>query len=178
DYKEGRISVGSFNTRAFNMVKTDKETLEEFVKEKTRVRDGLPELLKLCRCKDFRFVIVSNGLEFYINTILEALGINGVEVFAARAAFDPSGIKARYIGPDGNELQNDFKEAYIRHFLKDSYRVIYIGNGASDVPSARLSSYIFATGAMLTDCRRMNLECTPFASLNDVAKGMELLAWL
>ena len=45
DYKEGRISVGSFNTRAFNMVKVDKEALQEFVKEKTRIRDGLPELL-------------------------------------------------------------------------------------------------------------------------------------
>ena len=178
DYKGGRISVGSFNTRAFNMVKVDEETLKKFVKEKTRIRDGLPELLRLCSSKDFRFVIVSNGLEFYIYTILKALDINNIEVFAARAVFEPSGIKARYIGPDGNELKKDFKEAYIRHFLEDSYRIIYIGNGASDVPSARLADYIFATDAMLAACRQMNLRCTPFASLNDIVKGIEALTWL
>lgn len=175
EYKGGRISVGSFNTRAFNMVKVDKATLQEFVKEKVRIREGLPELLELCRSKGFRFVIVSNGLEFYIDTILRTLDINDIEVFAARAAFDPSGIKASYIGPDGSELQNDFKKAYIRRFLEDNYRIIYIGNGASDVPSARLADHIFATDAMLAACRQMNIECTPFASLNDIVKGMEPL---
>lgn len=178
DYKGGRISVGSFNTIAFNMVKTDEETLKEFVREKTRIRDGLPELLQLCRSKNFRFVIVSNGLEFYINTILKALDINNIEVFAAKTVFEPSGIKARYIGPDGNELQNDFKEAYIRKFLEDSYRIIYIGNGASDVPSARLADHIFATDAMLAVCKRTGLRCTPFDSLNDVVKGIEALTKL
>lgn len=177
EYKGGRITVGSFNTWAFNMVKVDKKTLKEFVKEKARIRDGLLELLSSCRNRGFRFVIVSNGLEFYINTILEALGINDIEVFAARATIDPDGIKARYIGPDGNELQNDFKKAYAKHFLKDSYRIIYIGNGASDVPSARLADHIFATDAMLDACRRMDIECTPFASLNDIAKEIEVLSW-
>jgi 2-hydroxy-3-keto-5-methylthiopentenyl-1-phosphate phosphatase len=175
DYKEGRISVGSFNKRAFNMVKVDKEALKEFVKEKTRIRDGLPELLEVCRKKDFRFVIVSNGLEFYIDTILETLDIKDIEVLAAKSVFDHSGIKARYIGPDGSELQNDFKEAYIRRFIEKSYNIIYIGNGASDVPSARLADHVFATDAMLDACRQMNIECTPFTSLNDIVKGMELL---
>jgi len=175
DYREGRISVGSFNTRAFNMVKVDKEKLQEFVKEKVRIRDGLPELLELCRSKGFRFVIVSNGLEFYINTILKTLGIDDIEVFAAKAVFDPSGIKASYIGPDGSELQDDFKEAYMRHFLGDNYSIIYIGNGASDIPSARLANHIFATDTMLAACRQMNIECTPFNSLNDIAEEIELL---
>jgi len=176
NYKEGKISVGSFNTRAFNMVKVDKETLEKFVSERARIRDGLPELLELCRSKGFRFVIVSNGLEFYIDTILKALDIKDIEVFAAKAAFKPGGIKAKYIGPDGSELQNDFKEVYIRCFLDDSYRIIYIGNGASDVSSARLADYIFATDAMLALCREKNIVCTPFNSLNDVVNGIELIS--
>jgi len=175
EYKDGRITVGNFNTRAFDMVKVDKETLQEFVKQKVRIREGLSELLDFCRSKSFRFVIVSNGLEFYIDTIFRDLGINDIEVFAAQAAFDPSGIKARYIGPDGSELQNDFKQAYTRRFQQDNYRIFYIGNGASDVPSARLADHIFATDAMLVTCRQMNIECTPFVSLNDIVKGIELI---
>ena len=63
----------------------------------------------------------------------------------------------------------------MRHFLRSKYNIIYIGNGASDIPSARLANHIFATGTMLAACRQMNIECTPFTSLNDIAKGIELL---
>lgn len=175
DYKEGRISVGSFNTMAFKLVNVDKGTLKEFVETEARMRDGLSDLLGLCRNKGFRFVIVSNGLKFYINTILEALGITDIEVYAARAIFDPNGIKAYYIGPDGSQLQAGFKEAYIRYFLEKNYRLIYIGNGDSDVPCAKLADQVFATDVMLATCRQMNIECTPFSNLNDVVKELKLL---
>jgi len=173
DYQRGIITVGSFNTAAFNMVKADEETLREFVEQNTRIRAGFHELLALCRKMDYRFVIVSNGLEFYINTILQMLHIENIEVFAAKAEFNPCGIKAKYLGPDGDELQNDYKVTYIRHFLKDKYHIIYIGNGTSDVDSARLANHVFATGTMLVKCRKMKLECTPFINLNDVVEGIE-----
>jgi len=175
DYKGGRISVGSFNTRAFSMVKAGKEVLKEFVERETRIRGGFLELLELCRSKGFRFVIVSNGLEFYINTVLATLNINDIEVFAAKAVFDTDGIKARYVGPDGSELQDDFKGTYMRHFLEGKYRIVYIGNGASDVPSAKLADQVFATDTLLSACRQMNIDCTPFTNLYDIVKGIETL---
>jgi len=175
DYKDGRITVGSFNRRAFNMVKEDEESLRRFVVEKARIRQGFPEMLDYCRRKGFRFVIVSNGLEFYINAILDSLGIDNVEVFAAKAEFKPEGIVARYIGPDGTELQNDFKKAYTRRFVEDGYRIIYIGNGASDVGSASLAEHVFAADTMLARCRQANMDCNPFSDLNDVVGGLKLL---
>ena len=174
-YQEGKISVGRFNTRAFTMVKEDKQTLDSFVTEKARVRAGLRELLGYCRQRGFRFVIVSNGMDFYIRAILRTLGVDNIEVFAAQSTFDPDGIKVRYIGPNGTELQDGFKEAYLRNFLKSGYRIIYIGNGVSDIPSARLAYHIFATGPLLAHCQETNLKCTPFADLNDVVNGMALL---
>ena len=175
-YREGRISVGSFNTRAVVMVKEGKETLDKFVMEKVIIREGFHELLSYCRRKGFRFVIVSNGLNFYIKTILRALGVDNIEVFAAQAIFSPDGIKARYMGPDGIELQDGFKEAYVRHFIKSGYRIIYVGNGASDISSARLAYHVFATGPLLAHCKEANLNCTPFTDFNDVVQGLELLA--
>jgi len=176
EYREGKISVGRFNTQAFSMVKEDKQTLDRFVLKVARIRAGFGELLSYCQQKDFRFVIVSNGLTFYIKTILESLGISNVEIFAAQAKFSPSGIKARYLGPDGSQLQDGFKEAYIRHFLKSGYHIIYAGNGASDFPSARLADHIFATGQLLEHCQGMSVSCTPFTDLNDVIRGLDRLA--
>ncbi len=175
EYREGRLSVGRFNTRAFAMVKADKQTLVNFVNSKAKVRAGFNELLAYCRRKDFRFVIVSNGMVFYIEAILRHIGIDNIDILAAEADFTGNGVDTRYIGPDGNLLQDGFKEAYVRLFLSRGYRVVYIGNGASDTVPARQANHIFATDELLTYCKETNLDCTPFTDLNDVVRGLELL---
>ncbi len=175
EYREGRMSVGRFNTRAFAMVKADRQTLLKFVRSKAKVRAGFDELLTYCRRKDFRFVIVSNGLVFYIEAILRHIGIDNIDILAAKADFTTNGIDTQYIGPGGNLLQDGFKEAYIRLFLSRGYRVVYIGNGTSDTLPARQAHHIFATGELLTYCQQTNLDCTPFTNLNDVVSGLELL---
>lgn len=175
EYREDRMSVGRFNTSAFAMVKADKQTLLKFVRSRTKIRAGFDELLAYCRRQGFRFVIVSNGLVFYIEAILRHIGIDNIDILAAKADFTGNGVDTKYIGPGGNLLQDGFKEAYIRLFLSKGYRVVYIGNGNSDTVPARQAHHIFATGELLTYCRQTNLDCTPFTDLNDVVRGLELL---
>jgi len=175
EYREGKISVDHFNMKAFAMVKADRQTLLEFMRGKVKIRAGFHELLACCQRKGVHFVIVSNGLDFYIETILGDIGINNIETFAAQTRFGAKGIEVQYVGPEGSQLQDGFKEAYIRLFLKRGYRVVYVGNGASDIPSARLAHWIFATGELLTYCKETNLNCTPFVDLNDVVRGLEVL---
>lgn len=175
-YREGKIPVGRFNTRAFAMVKADKPTLLQFVRSKARLRAGFHELLAYCHRQGFEFVIVSNGLDFYINTILSDMGIDNIQVFAARTRFTADGIDVRYIGPGGNQLEDNFKDAYVSLFLGRGYRLIYAGNGISDVSPARQAHHIFATGELLTCCQEINLNCTPFTDLNDVIRGLESLS--
>jgi 2-hydroxy-3-keto-5-methylthiopentenyl-1-phosphate phosphatase len=174
-YKNNQISVGHFNTLAYRMVKKDEAALIQFVNEKTELRPGLKELVDYCRKRNFRFTIVSNGMTFYIQTLLKNTGINGVEVYAAQAEFNNNGIEARYIGPDGKEIQNGIKEAYIKYFLNDGWRVISIGNGASDIPAAKLAHYSFATEPMLSLCREIKFDCLPFEKLDDIIKGLDTI---
>ncbi len=173
EYREGKISVGAFNSRAFAMVKADRQTMLEFVQRTKKIRPGFKELVSYCHEKGFRFVIVSNGLDFYIEAILKDIGIGGIEVYAAKTRFAHSGLDVKYIGPDGNELDDSFKEAYTRAFLRESYRVTYIGNGPSDMPAAKLSHRIFAIDGLLELCRKINLNCIPFTDLHDVVRNLE-----
>lgn len=177
DYRGGKISVGVFNREAFAMVKADKQTLVDFIfaKKKVEIRKGFNELLNYCSKKGFKFVIVSNGLDFYIEAVLRDIGVDNIEVYAAQTQFSPEGVKVKYIGPDGSQLEGNFKDAYTELFLSKGYRVVYMGNGISDFSPARLSHHIFATGDLLAYCREKNLNCTPFDDLNDVVRGLELL---
>ena len=175
EYKEHKISVGEFNTKAFTMVKDDKPTLLEALKGKVKVRAGFHELRNYCQKKDFRLVIVSNGLDFYIKAVLKDLGLENIEVHAAQASFHPEGMKVQYVGPDGERLEDDFKEAYIKSFLKLGYRVIYIGNGDSDFAPAKYAHYVFATGDLLAYCKDNNLKYKPFENFIDVVRDIGLL---
>jgi 2-hydroxy-3-keto-5-methylthiopentenyl-1-phosphate phosphatase len=175
DYKEHKISVGEFNTNAFAMVKADKHKLLEALKGNVKVRAGFHELVNYCLGKGFRLVIVSNGLDFYVEAVLKDLGLGNIEVYAARASFHPEGMKVQYVGPDGKRLEDGFKEAYIKSFLKLGYRVIYIGNGDSDVAPAEYAHHVFATGDLLAYCRENNLKYKPFETFIDVVKELNLM---
>ena len=110
---------------------------------------------------------------FYIEKILGDIGRRDIEAHAAQVSFHPECLRVQYIGPDGNPLESDFKEAYVNLFLAEGYRVIYIGNGASDVSPARRSHHVFATGDLLARFRTAGLNCTPFTDFNEVIQGIE-----
>jgi 2-hydroxy-3-keto-5-methylthiopentenyl-1-phosphate phosphatase len=143
--------------------------------DKVRIRPGFRELLDHCSRKGFRLVIVSNGVDFYIEAILKSLGIKGVDVFAAKSRFGPQGMKVQYIGPDGAELEVGFKEAHTEVLRSDGCSVVYIGNGLSDLYPARRAKHVFAIDDLLKRCRETNLPCVPFNDFNDVVKGLETL---
>ena len=175
EYKEHRISVGEFNTRAFAMVKADRHTLLEALKGEVKVRAGFHELVNYCLKKGFRLVIVSNGLDFYIRAVLKDLGLGNIEMHAAQASFHPEGMKVQYVGPDGKRLEDGFKEAYTQSFLKLGYRVIYVGNGDSDIAPAKYAHYVFATGDLLAYCRENNLKYKPFETFMDVVRELNFM---
>ncbi|HPL30592.1 MAG TPA: HAD-IB family phosphatase [Anaerolineae bacterium] len=174
-YKAGRITVGEFNTRAFAMIKQDEATLLSKLEENVRIRPGFSELLDYCKCRGFRFVIVSNGLQFYIEAILRALGLSGIEVHAATNRFEATGVHVQYVAPDGTVLQDGFKEAFTHLYLSEGYRVAYVGNGTSDSYASRHAHLVFATGDLLAYYQKHGLPCVPFNDLSDVVTGLSKL---
>jgi len=175
EYQDGKMSVGRFNASAFAMVKADRKTLLSVARNTLKLRPGFHELVACCREKGFRFVIVSNGLDFYIEEVLKYTGETGIEFFAAKTQFHPEGLKVQYIGPDGNSVDSDFKGAYVNLFLIEGYRVLYVGNGDSDFSPAKRCHYVFATDNLLAHCRQARLDCVPFTDLNEVARVIERL---
>src|SRR4030042_1070415 len=100
-YRQNKMTVGDFNTRAFAMVKAGRDGLLRVAREEVKLREGLRNLVNYCQDRGFRFLVVSNGLDFYIKAILEDVGLGNIEVYAARTSFSPEGLKVQYIGPDG-----------------------------------------------------------------------------
>jgi len=175
EYQEGKISVGDFNYRAFALVKEDRETLVDFIRKNAIPKKGIYELINYCRQEDIRFSVVSNGLDFYIHTMLEEMGFKDIEINAARTLITSNGLDARYYGPDGKMVENGFKESYTNHYKSQNYQVIYAGNGPSDFPPAKLCEYAFATDMLLDRFKQNNLPCYPFQDLHDIVSHLKAL---
>lgn len=173
EYEEGRISVGRFSREAFATVKAGRGSLLRFIRGKIRLRPGFPELVACCRRKGFRLAVVSNGLDFYIQQILKDIGLADIEVVAAKTRFHGKSLEIQYVGPDGRPLEDNFKGAYVDSFRGEGYRLIYVGNGTSDILPARQCHYVFATGALLAHCQQANLNCTPFTDFNEVIRVLD-----
>jgi 2-hydroxy-3-keto-5-methylthiopentenyl-1-phosphate phosphatase len=167
-YSDGKITVGEFNERAFALVRASKKGMLNYLNGKVIIRRGLKQFVELCQKKEFRLVIVSNGLDFYIKRILEDNGLKNVEYHAAETRFHTNKLKVRYIGPDGSAVDSEFKDKYVNQYLNEGYQVLYIGNGSSDLSAARGSHQIFATESLLEHCQRTGLTCIPFTSFLEI----------
>lgn len=174
-YHNDQITVGEFNSRAFATVRAAKEELLASALGRVKLREGFLELVGYCREKGLRLAVVSNGLDFYIDSILADAGLKDVEAHAAKTWFQPEGLKVQYIGPDGIPLDSDFKAAYTRLFLKQGHQVAYVGNGPSDINPASLSQHVFAREGLLDYFRESNLPCQPFDDFHKVIKGLEAI---
>ncbi|MGD9117941.1 MAG: MtnX-like HAD-IB family phosphatase [Dehalococcoidia bacterium] len=174
-YRQSKMTVGDFNSKAFAMVKASRDELLRVARQEVKLREGLRNLVNFCQGSGTRFLIVSNGLDFYIKAILEDVGLGNLEVYAARTEFSPDGLKVNYIGPEGKVLKKGFKEAYTKLFLNQGYQVVCIGNGPSDYFPAALSQHVFARDGLADICKTKKLKCQPFEDLNDVVRGLEKL---
>jgi 2-hydroxy-3-keto-5-methylthiopentenyl-1-phosphate phosphatase len=174
-YRQNKMTVGEFNSRAFAMVKASRDKLLEVARQEVKLRRGLHNLADYCQERGLRFLVVSNGLDFYIKAILGDAGLGNAEVYAARTSFKPEGLEVQYIGPEGTVLKKGFKEAYTKLFLKQGYQVVCIGNGPSDFPTAALAQHVFARDGLLDMCKEKKLNCEPFDDLNDIVRGLEKL---
>ena len=175
EYTSGKIPVGAFNKKVFGMMKADRKTMTDLVltSDRVKIRPGFRELLDFCAEKGIKVVIVSNGLTFYIEAILKNLGVNGLDIYAAENVFFHGGMKVRYLGPDGRELETGFKEAYTDMLCQEGYEVIYVGNGTSDIYPSRKAKCVFATADLLKRCQEEKLKCYPFNDFHDVVNHLK-----
>jgi 2-hydroxy-3-keto-5-methylthiopentenyl-1-phosphate phosphatase len=177
EFEIGRMPVAECMKKCFSMVKADESKIKDFLLNNSRVkiRRGFAELYEYCQKKGFYFIVVSNGLIFYIEAILDKLGLKNIQVIAARSQSGPEGMKIDYIGPDGVETDSDFKEEYTRFLEKKGYDVVCLGDSISDVLTARRAYRVFATGTLPRYCRRDNITFTPFKDFHDVIRGLETI---
>jgi 2-hydroxy-3-keto-5-methylthiopentenyl-1-phosphate phosphatase len=178
-YHEGNLSVEQFNIAALDLIEAPLEEMRAYVAEVARVRDGFLELTDWAHWHGWQPIVISNGFGFYVDAVLDPLGLDRVARHAARARFEYR-WRATYLSPRGVEVQEGFKLSYAAAFRGAGDFVAYVGDGASDVEAAKLATVVFARDTLLERLAGVHPRIYPFESFTDVVEVMdrEAEAWL
>ena len=175
DYLDGSLTVEQSNKLQYRLIKESKEKLQEFVRQHIELRPGFLEFVGYCRESAIPFIIVSSGLDFYIETVLAQIGMPDLELYCGQTSFSKNGISVSYFNPEGDIINEGFKEKHLTWLKKRDKNIIYIGDGLSDLEAARHANHVFATGHLLGLLSTEPVVCNGFSNFDDILHQARLL---
>ena len=166
----GEITLEQCMRKQFSMIKAPKSVILNELELDTAFRPGFEELVHYCNDYQIPFEIVSAGLDFVINHLLEARGLDGeTKVRAARTRFTGDGIEMDSLEMhDRNSI--DFKDDLVNHYRDKGYSVLFIGDGMSDKGAARSADYVFVIkGSRLAEfCKQEGINHQEMSDFQEV----------
>ena len=159
------ITFREYQEEAFSRAVASRQEMEAHVQSQATLRSGFVDLWRYCQANSFPLSILSVGLEFYIKALLHREGIDRIAVYAAEVDFAPKGMQIRYSHVwNGCNEWGICKCSVLESYRARGYRIIYAGDGGSDLCPARRADAVFARSELAKRCTDTGL---PFIQLDD-----------
>lgn len=155
--------------------------MREYALDKAEVRPGLARLLEFSRTNDVKVEVVSNGMSFYVEAVLEREGFSHLAYVAPIPTFHGMGG-----GSDGPVVE--FAEGVatcertglckcerILRMRSGGRKVVFVGDGSSDFCAAEEADFVVARSALKDHCVANGIAHSEFRDFDDVARELESL---
>ena len=170
-FRAGDLSLKDYQEITFQRMQADKDAMQSYVRAHANFRPHFTELLTFCRAHSIPMCIISQGLDFYIQALLDGCGQSGVPVFAVATDFDGQGRVCGYrydfTYPDAPHLGNS-KALIVRRFQEQGHHVFFMGDGRSDFEAGEVADTVFAHRQMAAMCDEAGIPFTPFTDFGPV----------
>ena len=119
-------------------------------------------------------MVVSQGLDFYIEALLEKEGFPQIPIYSVNTTFDATGISYHYHHAyPGKEHKGNSKGLIVQRYREQGHHVVYIGDGRSDFEAAVVADTVFAHSVLAEECQRERIPFRPFADFGDVLQALQ-----
>lgn len=142
-FRAKEINIKTYIQEALNMLGSFSEgQFKEDIGKNVPIDTGFQDFLK----KGFHYIIVSAGTEENIKNIFEKnnIDIPDEKIFASRLMFTDNGIKVDFIHDGGCGFCGVCKRKILGEYKKKYKKIVYIGDGSSDICAARFADVVFA----------------------------------
>jgi 2-hydroxy-3-keto-5-methylthiopentenyl-1-phosphate phosphatase len=131
-----------------------------------------------CSQREISLVVLSDGLDFYVERLLRKNGFGGIPFFSNHLEFVPSGAVTKLVPSfpytDAECLLcGNCKRNHVLTQSADDDIIVYIGDGISDRCPVRYADIVFAKGRLIRYCQEQNVTYHEFRNFNDVIARLE-----
>lgn len=164
----GEITTPQEIRGCFSSMKATREEMEA-VLDSVQIDPEFPEFVQFCQRQGYLLAVLSDGLRWYINYVLERYGIDGLQVYANEINFLPDGyqITTPWYHPM-TPRRGVSKPRIIEKYKTQGYQVIFIGDGLSDIEAVPVADLTYARDELLDYCRQKNIPATSFSDMRDL----------
>jgi 2-hydroxy-3-keto-5-methylthiopentenyl-1-phosphate phosphatase len=165
---DGEISSRECLEKLCELVKISQSELKKFALSQ-KIDGKFPVFADLCRMKELKLVILSDGLDFYIKLILEKFGLEELPFYSNILRLEGRKLKPEFPYFDrGCGNCGNCKKYHLKNLREKNQRVVYIGDGLSDKCAVREADFVFAKNDLRRFCVKENIKHYPFRDFGDV----------
>ena len=165
----GEIPPEGYFETPFENISAKKSIQEKHIQLHAEVRPGFIEFNNFCIENNINIVIVSRGLDYYIEAVLNKYEIKNIPVFGVPTQFNGKKMKIVPKYTDVNCTQWGIcKCSVLEKYRKYSDIIIYIGDGQNDLCPARKRNIIFARDALIRHCKQENIDFFRFSDFTSI----------
>ena len=94
-FRAGELSLKDYQEETFLQMQADKNAMQSYVRANANFRPRFKELSAFCQANSIPMCIISQGLDFYIQALLDECGQSDMPVYAVATEFDGQGTGMR-----------------------------------------------------------------------------------
>jgi 2-hydroxy-3-keto-5-methylthiopentenyl-1-phosphate phosphatase len=171
-FRAGAYGFGPLLQRIFAPIRASRAEIAAFATGRAEWRPGFEAFLAACARAGRPFLIVSAGLDAYVDPVVATLPAElreHLEVRANRADCSPDGMAVAFHGPDCG-FCGACKGHVVRELQRAGHKVVVLGDGAGDRCAAQAADFVFARAgsSLVRWCAERGVEHRVFTTFHEV----------
>ncbi len=172
-WKRGEIGSRDCLIEECRMTEVTRDEVISFA-ERFEIDRHFPDFARWCGERRIPLAVVSDGLDLYIERILERFGLSHLPLYANHLRFTDGGIEPEFphfergCGSCGN-----CKGYHVREYRKAFGRVVFVGDGYSDRCALEEADLVLAKKGLAELCGSLGKPCIEVNGFREVKLRIE-----
>ncbi len=168
EWLKGRISSRECLEKECELIEITEKELKNFALSQ-KIDEHFSDFVDLCKRDKVRTVIVSDGLDYYIELILRKYRLQDIPFYSNTVRFQDKRLVPEFPYYDkGCGNCGNCKKYHLENLRGPNQKVVYIGDGLSDKCAIGEADFVFAKNDLKAFCEKEKIEYFEFRDFGDV----------
>jgi 2,3-diketo-5-methylthio-1-phosphopentane phosphatase len=174
EWIQGKITSIECYQRQFALIRATEGELLEYVVRNIEVDPNFPAFSEFCSTAGLPLLILSDGFDVFIKTILRKARLGHLPFLSNRLVFSKGNFDFEFVQLNSRQPHKDWKQGVLEACKELGGKPVFIGNGFSDKGAAISAEVLFAkrNGELARWCQETPIPYVEFNDFGDVTKTL------